>query len=112
MRMIFETDIENFDYIELILSKKEYLNLEDEPLVQDFYRVFSDSRNLNVMIRVDPNQEEEIMPLVKGKAASTPKGFAENVRREKGFGKKTDQAVAIAYGEADRGKKMDKKKHK
>lgn len=45
------------------------------------------------------------MPLVKGKKASSPKGFSENVRREKKAGKKTDQAVAIAYSEARRGKK-------
>ena len=45
------------------------------------------------------------MPLVKGKKAKTPKGFSENVRREKEEGKKTDQAVAIAYSEAKKGKK-------
>ena len=45
------------------------------------------------------------MPLVKGKAASTPKGFSENVKREMREGKKQDQAVAIAYSEARRGKK-------
>lgn len=45
------------------------------------------------------------MPLVKGKKASTPKGFSENVRRERKEGKKLDQSVAIAYSEARRGKK-------
>lgn len=49
------------------------------------------------------------MPLVKGKKARTKKGFAENVRREKNEGKKTDQAVAIAYSEARRSKKKKKK---
>ena len=49
------------------------------------------------------------MPLVKGKRASTKKGFAQNVKREKKEGKKTDQAVAIAYSEARRGKKKGKK---
>ena len=45
------------------------------------------------------------MPLVKGKAASTPKGFSENVRREMKENKPQKQSVAIAYSEARRGKK-------
>lgn len=45
------------------------------------------------------------MPLVKGKKASTPKGFAKNIKRERKEGKKLDQSVAIAYSEARRGKK-------
>jgi hypothetical protein len=48
------------------------------------------------------------MPLVKGKAAKTKKGFSENVRREKKEGKSTKQSVAIAYSEA--GEKRKKKK--
>lgn len=44
------------------------------------------------------------MPLVKGKAASSKKGFSENVRREMHEGKPQKQAVAIAYSEARRGK--------
>jgi hypothetical protein len=50
------------------------------------------------------------MPLVKGKKASTPKGFSENVKRERKEGKKLDQSVAIAYSEARRGKKKAKGK--
>lgn len=49
------------------------------------------------------------MPLVKGKKASSRAGFSENVRREMREGKKQDQAVAIAYSEADRGMKKKKK---
>lgn len=45
------------------------------------------------------------MPLVKGKKASTKKGFSENVRQEMHAGKPQKQAVAIAYSEARRGKK-------
>ncbi len=48
------------------------------------------------------------MPLVKGKAAKSKKGFSENVKREMKEGKKQSQAVAIAYSEA-RGKKKKKK---
>jgi len=49
------------------------------------------------------------MPLVKGKAAKSKKGFSENVKREMESGKPQKQAVAIAYSEARGGKK--KKKH-
>jgi len=40
------------------------------------------------------------MPLVKGKAAKSKKGFSTNVKREMEAGKKQSQAVAIAYSEA------------
>lgn len=50
------------------------------------------------------------MPLVKGKKASSKKGFAENIRREIHAGKPQKQAVAIAYSEARRGKKKPVKK--
>lgn len=49
------------------------------------------------------------MPLVKGKAASSRKGFSDNVRREMNEGKPQNQAVAIAYSEARRGKGNKKK---
>lgn len=42
--------------------------------------------------------------LVKGKKASSPKGFAENIKRESMLGDKKKQAVKIAYKEAERGK--------
>ena len=48
------------------------------------------------------------MPLVKGKAAKTKKGFSENVRREVEAGKKQSQAVAIAYSEAGEKNKKGK----
>jgi len=48
------------------------------------------------------------MPLVKGKAARTKKGFSENVRREVHEGKPQKQSVAIAYSEARQGKKKKK----
>ena len=50
------------------------------------------------------------MPLVKGKAAKTRKGFSENVRREMAAGKPQAQSVAIAYSEARRAKKKKPKK--
>jgi hypothetical protein len=48
------------------------------------------------------------MPLVKGKKASTRKGFSENIKTEMKRGKPQKQAVAIAYSEAKSGKKKKK----
>ncbi len=48
------------------------------------------------------------MPMVKGKAASSKKGFSKNVETEMKAGKPQKQAVAIAYSEADRGKRRKK----
>jgi len=50
------------------------------------------------------------MPLVKGKAAKTRKGFSTNVKREIKAGKPQKQAVAIAYSEARSAKKKKKVK--
>jgi len=55
------------------------------------------------------NEDGLIMPLVKGKAAKSRKGFSENVKREMEAGKPQKQAVAIAYSEADKSKKKSKK---
>jgi hypothetical protein len=52
------------------------------------------------------------MPLKKGKAARTKAGFSDNIKAEMEAGKPQKQAVAIAYSEADRGKKGDGKKSK
>ncbi|HEY2566527.1 MAG TPA: hypothetical protein VGH95_02300 [Candidatus Aquirickettsiella sp.] len=40
------------------------------------------------------------MPLIKGKAAKTSKGFSTNVKKEIKAGKSQKQAVAIAYSMA------------
>lgn len=48
------------------------------------------------------------MPLVKGKKASSKKGFSENIRREMHEGKPQAQSVAIAYSLARKGKKKKK----
>ena len=45
------------------------------------------------------------MPLVKGKAAKTKKGFSENIKREMHAGKPQKQAVAIAMRMAGKKKK-------
>lgn len=49
------------------------------------------------------------MPLIKGKAAKTAKGFAANVKREIKAGKPQKQAVAIAYAQARQAKKKRNK---
>ena len=48
------------------------------------------------------------MPLKKG-AKTGSKGFKENIKAEIAAGKPQNQAVAIAYSEAKRGKKKKKK---
>lgn len=49
------------------------------------------------------------MPLVKGKAAKTSKGFSANVKQEIKAGKPQKQAVAIAYSIARKKIKKTKK---
>lgn len=49
------------------------------------------------------------MPLVKGKAAKSKKGFSENIKREMAAGKPQKQAIAIAFSEAKESKKNKKK---
>lgn len=49
------------------------------------------------------------MPLVKGKASKTRKGFGTNVKREMEAGKPQNQAVAIAYSVARKAKNKGKK---
>lgn len=50
------------------------------------------------------------MPMIKGKAAKTKKGFSKNIETEMKAGKPQKQAVAIAYSEAGEKKKKKKKK--
>jgi len=49
------------------------------------------------------------MPLVKGKAARSKKGFSENIKKEMKAGKPQKQAIAIAYSVAKESKKKTKK---
>lgn len=49
------------------------------------------------------------MPLVKGKAAKTRKGFSANIKQEIKAGKPQKQAVAIAYSIARKKTKKPKK---
>lgn len=102
MRMIFEEDIENEDFLEIILREEELEKIGQKGLVNFFPKGLSESRELNVFIR---KEREEIMPLVKGAKAKTKKGFSSNVKKEMEAGKPQKQAVAIAYSEAKRGKK-------
>ena len=49
------------------------------------------------------------MPLIKGKAAKTSKGFSANVKQEIKAGKTQKQAIAIAYSMARKKTKKSKK---
>lgn len=69
------------------------------------------SERINLLAKAILSLERRFtMPLVKGKKASSKKGFSENVKREMHEGKPQKQAVAIAYSEARRGKKKKKEK--
>lgn len=48
---------------------------------------------------------KKLPKLVKGKKASSPKGFSKNVSRETMLGEKKKQAIKVAYKEAERGKR-------
>ncbi len=48
------------------------------------------------------------MPIIKGKAAKSKRGFSDNVKREMESGKSQKTALAIAYSVA--GEKKKKKK--
>ena len=102
MRVIFEENIENEDFFEIILREEELEKIALKGLVKLFPTGIHGCRGLNVFIRTE---REEIMPLVKGAKAKSKKGFSKNVSTEKHAGKKQSQAVAIAYSEARRGKK-------
>ena len=102
MRVIFEENIENEDFFEIILREEELQKIALKGLVKLFPTGINGCRGLNVFIRIE---REEIMPLVKGEKAKTKKGFSENVKREMEAGKPQKQAVAIAYSEARHGKK-------
>lgn len=58
MRLIFEDDIEKQDFVEIILSPKDYESIEKRPLVKEFSGVFF-GKDLNVCIRIEENKEEE-----------------------------------------------------
>ena len=105
MRMIFEENVESEDFLEIILKKDELDKITSKGLVRIFPFGLNAKRDLNVFIRTETGDN---MPLVKGKKASSPKGFGENVKREMKEGKPQKQAVAISYSEADKGKAKKK----
>lgn len=61
MRLIFEEDIEKMDFLEIILSQKEYEKIPIKGAVENFCGGLhgNDKRTLNVYVRIDPNLEQE-----------------------------------------------------
>lgn len=53
MRLIYEQDIENSDFIELILTEDELESINHGGLVEDFAKGLLNKRNLNVFIRME-----------------------------------------------------------
>lgn len=104
--MIYEPDIENHDFIEIILDEPDMEILGTKGVVKEFYGGLEGERNLNVYIWVDKGK---IMPLVKGKSKEA---IRQNIETEmKVGGKPQKQAVAIALNEARKsGAKIPKKK--
>ena len=56
MRLIYEENIEGFDFLELILTPAEYEKLEADDVVKEFGTGINYDRPLNVCLRI---QEEE-----------------------------------------------------
>lgn len=103
MRVIFE-EVYGEYFFELVLDQEDTERFRTMgSIIADFVCDHNGARTINVFIRNEDN-----MPLVKGKAAKSKKGFSENVKREMEAGKPQKQAVAIAYSEA--GEKKRKKK--
>lgn len=103
MRVIFE-EVYGEYFFELVLDEEDTERLRSMGgVIADFVCDHNGTRTINVFIR-----NEDSMPLVKGKAAKTKKGFSENIKKEMEAGKPQKQAVAIAYSEARGGKKRKK----
>jgi len=103
MRVIFE-EVYGEYFFELVLDEEDTERLRSMGgVIADFVCDHNGTRTINVFIR-----NEDSMPLVRGKAAKTKKGFSENIKKEMEAGKPQKQAVAIAYSEARGGKKRKK----
>lgn len=103
MRVILE-EVEGEYFFEVILTDADLERMKNfGGLIEDFILDRDGPVYLNVFVRHQPHGD--FMPLVKGKAAKSKKGFSENIKREMKAGKPQKQAVAIAYSEARGGKK-------
>lgn len=109
----------NSDFISVDVNSVRIFGIQHDILIiknslenlKEIWFRYLDALNLiSKMERKLKRTRNKKMPLVKGKKASTRKGFSENVRREIHEGKPQKQAVAIAYSEADRGMRKKKKK--
>lgn len=52
MKLLFDEDVENFDFIEIILSLEEYEKLLKKEVAEDFKGGLYGIRNLNICVRV------------------------------------------------------------
>lgn len=57
MRVIFEEDIENCDFLEIILSVSEMEIMGIKGIVEEFRNGLYGKRHLNIHIRVDEKEE-------------------------------------------------------
>ena len=56
--MILDEDIEDEDFMEFIITSKEYLYLIEKGVVGNFKKALNPERNLNVFIRVSDEAKE------------------------------------------------------
>ncbi len=54
MKVLFEENIEDSDFLEIILTLKEAEGLKEKGVVREFPFGLNGNRNLNIFIRVDP----------------------------------------------------------
>lgn len=105
MRLIFESDVERFDFMELVLSLEELQQIEELGIVKEYEGGVVSIRPLNVNIRLE--NDEDIMPLKKSKSKEA---IGENIETEEMAGKPKKQAIAIALNVARKaGAKIPKK---
>lgn len=57
--MIYEEDIERMDFLEIILSNREYEKISLKGVVHNFPGGLHGKRTLNVYVRIDPKYDEQ-----------------------------------------------------
>lgn len=59
MRVIFEDNVENSDFIEIIINESEYEKLIKKGIAKDFPLGLYGKRNLNVYVRIGHSTKED-----------------------------------------------------
>lgn len=94
---------------EILVIPDEIFKYLECSILHDKYPVRCPDLRIRYLCKECNSKREDEMPLVKGEAAKTKKGFSENIKREMASGKGQKQSIAIAYSEAGEHKKKNKK---